>query len=146
MLALSHIFSDQVFIIIFYGFKPLKKVLRAVPSYFPKLVKERTGLQEWGAPHKGYFSKKFFRVLLIPHASPSKPLTLVWYCHQQHVETVWKYCSFFGSRLVCSAFWHSQEPNMLPELDHIFWKMRANLKHFKNLLIFERTYPASIIQ
>lgn len=64
--------------------------------------------------------------------------------HQQHAEIGWKYCSFFGSRLVCSAFWHSRELNVVPEFDHLFWKMRALLEHSKNLLIFQRIYPAGI--
>lgn len=32
-------------------------MLWAFPSYFLKLIKEWTGLQEWGAPSKGCFSK-----------------------------------------------------------------------------------------
>lgn len=58
MLALSHIFSSQVFIIIFYGFKPFKNALRAFPSYFQKSwLRKRQASRKGELPTKDFFQK-----------------------------------------------------------------------------------------
>lgn len=93
------------------------------------------------------FFEEFFRVLCTPHPPPSSVDSGMNSC-QKAISNIltWARNNFFGSRLACSSFWHSEKLNILPELDRISWKMRANLKHLRDVLIFQKISPGGIIQ
>ena len=146
MLTLSHIFSDQVFIIIFYGFKPFENVLRALPRSVQKLAKERACLAESFAQQRTFF-KDLFRVPLTPHPPPTMALTLVWTVKRPST-TRWNWLQ----RSSLSQHWFVVPLTILRNWTYCLssttpsgkWGQISNTP--KYLLIFQRLCPVGITQ